>query len=165
MLTNKRWIYFVNLILKKYKEKVFMNNNNMVKFPQVHREMNFSQYRSFAITSQKSRSDHIMVDFQNKNGQRSVVNRVFGSLRKFGRSRERKIQKSIYVWVWPLRDSKVYQPTQPRWRPMIGPDVMWKRPIDFVIYNTVARCSFEAFERNVACFATSREHVRISDII
>ena len=101
MLTNKRWIYFVNLILKKYKEKVFMNNNNMVKFPQVHREMNFSQYRSFAITSQKSRSDHIMVDFQNKNGQRSVVNRVFGSLRKFGPSRE-----SNFVWVRPYEIRK-----------------------------------------------------------
>ena len=41
--------------------------------------------RSFAITSQKSRSDAILVDFHNKNGQRSAPDRVFRLLRKIVR--------------------------------------------------------------------------------
>ena len=52
------------------------------------------RFKSFAMTSQKMQSDAILVDFQNKNGQRSEDDRVFALLRKIRRSRERKVQKS-----------------------------------------------------------------------
>ena len=47
-------------------------------------------YNSCAITWQKWRSDAILVDFQNKDGQRSAGIRVIGLLRKIRRSRDTK---------------------------------------------------------------------------
>ena len=82
--------------------------------------------RLFVITSQKSRSDAILVDFQNKNGQRSEDDRVFGLLRKIRRSRERKIQKKYLCVGWTLTrlDSIPNIPTK------MAPDD-WKQPIEW----------------------------------
>ena len=55
--------------------------------------------RSFAITSRKSRSDAMLVDFQNKNGQHSEAVWVFGLLQKLDGGPEKKGTQKRYRCV------------------------------------------------------------------
>ena len=79
----------------------------------------------------------ILVDFQNKNGQRSSADSVSVLLRKIRRekeSRERKIQikyRCVGLTLTRLESIPNMPTNQPRWCTMIKRDVMWKRSITY----------------------------------